>query len=46
MNRLRFLDIGADLIFDYDISEVICKIARDGHVPFVLRVIGGSGAIR
>ena len=36
----------ADLVFDDDISEVVCKIAYGGHVSFLLRVLSVTGAFR
>jgi len=42
--RFVYIYSSADLVFDYGISEVICKIAGGGHVPFVLRIIGSVGA--
>ena len=36
------LDICADLVFYYGISEVVRKIARGGHIPFLLRLLDGT----
>ena len=43
-SRLVFVSISADLVFDYGISEVIRKIARGGHVLFLLHVLSGTGS--
>ena len=40
------LDTSTDLVFDYGISEVVCKIAHGGHVPFLLRLFIGTGSFR
>ena len=36
-----FFDIGADLVFDYGISEVIRKVTHGDHV--LLRRLSGTG---
>jgi len=39
-------DTEPDLVFDYSISKVICEIARDDDVFFILRVLSGAGPFR
>ena len=36
------LDVYADLVFYYSISEVVRKIAHGGHISFLLRLFGGT----
>ena len=40
-----FLNTGAHLIFDYDISEVIRKIAHGNPAPLLLHVPGSAGLL-
>jgi len=35
-----------DLVFDDDISEVVCKITYGDHVSFLLHVLSVTGAFR
>jgi len=41
-SRMRFFNAGTDLIFDYDISEVIRKIAHGDPVLLLPRVPGST----
>jgi len=40
--RACILGICDDLVFDDGISEVVRKIARSGHIPFLFRPFGGT----